>query len=141
MERKAVICECVSNDVFLVEDTLTLGLEPVAAYSPIPKGENTFAGQLRSAVKKVIRNRTEIVRPRDVDDLVSRLSGMDIIYVVAGSEYGIPYCNELSMKLGFPHDDPATTPDRTDKLRMHRVLERADMHCVRSVPVSSEDDI
>lgn len=141
MGRKAVICECVSNGVFLVDDALAMGLEPVVVYPPIPKGEDTFAGQLRAAASKVIGDRAEILRPRDMDDLVSMLDGMDIACVVVGSEYGIPYFDMLCERLGIPGNDPSTTADRTTKLGMHSALERAGLRHIRSVRISSEEDI
>ena len=47
MARKAVICECTSNGIFLVRDCIDQGLDPVVVYPPLPAGEDDFAGRMR----------------------------------------------------------------------------------------------
>ena len=140
MARKAVICECTSNGVFLVEDCIAQGLDPVVVYPPLPAGEDDFAGRMRRIAERMVSDRAEVIRPAGMDDLVSKLEGCDVACVIAGSEYGIPYADRLSSVLGLPGNDPSTTPDRTDKLRMHRALERAGLRHIRTVPARSEDD-
>ena len=141
MARKAVICECTSNGIFLVRDCIDQGLDPVVVYPPLPAGEDDFAGRMRRIAEQRIVDLAEVIRPADMDDLVSRLEGYDIACVIAGSEYGIPYADRLSSILGLPGNDPSTTPDRTDKLHMHRALERAGLRHIRTVPVRSEEDV
>lgn len=141
MARKAVICECTSNGIFLVRDCIDQGLDPVVVYPPLPAGEDDFAGRMRRIAEQRIVDLAEVIRPADMDDLVSRLEGYDIACVIAGSEYGIPYADRLSYILGLPGNDPSTTPYRTDKLHMHRALKRAGLRHIRTVPVRSEEDI
>lgn len=141
MGRKAVICECSSMGVRLVDDALGLGLEPVAVYPPLPEGSDFLAAEVRGSSPKDLAGKVEILRPGDVDELVRMLSGKDVACVLAGSEYGVPYADMLSARLGLPGNDPSTTGDRTEKLLMQRALERAGLRSIRTATVSREEDI
>lgn len=141
MGRKAVICECSSNGTFLIDDCRKMGLDPVVVYPPIPDEETSLIGEIRRSSESKIGGSAEIIRKSGMDEVADMLSGCDVACVMAGSEYGVPFADMLSRRLGLPGNDPSTTADRTEKLQMHRALERAGMRCIRTVPVSSEDDI
>ncbi len=141
MARKAIICECVSNGVLLVDDCLSMGLDPVVVYPPIPGGEDTFAGSLRRSAESIIAGRAEVIRPESFDGLIARLDGMDVACVIAGSEFGIRYADMLNTALGLPGNDPDTVLDRTDKMHMHSALARAGIRHIGSRMVRSENDI
>lgn len=140
MGRKAVICECSSSGINLIDDALALGLDPVAAFPPLPGGSGFLAAEVRGSPED-LADRAEVLMPRDLDDLLGMLSGMDVACVLAGSEYGIRYADMLSDRLGLPGNDPSTTGDRTEKLLMHRALERAGLRCIRTAEITCEEDI
>ena len=125
MGRKAIICECSSNGTFLIDDCVNLGLEPVVIYPPIPDESDSLIGEIRRSSEAAIAGRAEIMRVTDMREVAARLDGCDVACVVAGSEYGVPFADELAHLLGLPGNDPSTTRDRTEKLHMHRALERS----------------
>ena len=141
MGRKAVICECSSNGTFLIDDCIGLGLEPVVVYPPIPDEESSLIGEIRRNSEKAVAGRAEIIRASSMDEVAEDLSGCDVACVMAGSEYGVPFADELARRLGLPGNDPSTTRDRTEKLYMHRALESAGLRHIRTWKISSEDDI
>ena len=141
MGRKAIICECSSNGTFLIDDCIGLGLEPVVIYPPIPDESDSLIGEIRRSSEAEIAGRAEIMRVTDMREVAARLNGCDVACVMVGSEYGVPFADELSNLLGLPGNDPSTTGDRTEKLHMHRALERAGLRHIRTAPLTSDDDV
>ena len=141
MGRKAIICECSSNGTFLIDDCVDLGLEPVVIYPPIPDESDSLIGEIRKSSEAAIAGRAEIMRVTDMREVAARLDGCDVACVMAGSEYGVPFADELAGLLGLPGNDPSTTRDRTEKLHMHRALERAGLRHIRTAPIASDDDM
>ena len=140
MGRKAVICECSSNGTFLIDDCIGLGLEPVAVYLPIPDEDDSLVGMLRRSSENALEG-IEVIHAPDVEGIARRLSGSDVACVIAGSEFGVPCADALSRMLGLPGNDPRTTCDRTEKLRMHEALARAGIRHIRTSRVDSAEDI
>ena len=140
MGRKAVICECSSKGTFLIDDCRNLGLEPVAVYLPIPDEDDSLVGMLRRSSEKALEG-VEIIRAPDAEEVARRLSGSDVACVIAGSEFGVPCADALSKLLGLPGNDPSTTRDRTEKLCMHRALERAGLRSIRTSRIESREDL
>ena len=140
MGRKAVICECSSNGTFLVEDCRNLGLEPVAVYLPIPDEDDSLVGMLRRSSEKALEG-VEVIHAPDAGEVARMLSGSDVACVIAGSEFGVPCADELSKILGLPGNDPSTTRDHTEKLCMHRALERAGLRSIRTSRIDSAEDL
>ena len=118
MGRKAVICECSSNGTFLIDDCRKMGLDPVVVYPPIPDEETSLIGEIRRSSEAKIGGSAEIIRKSGMDEVADMLSGCDVACVMAGSEYGVPFADMLSRRLGLPGNDPSTTADRTEKLQM-----------------------
>ncbi len=137
---KIVICECVSNGVFLLEDCRRLGLEPVVVFPPVAEGDSLVTDARESAVE-FIGDSVEVLYPESLDELVERLSGEDIACIIPGSEYGIVYADLLTTALGFPGNDPESTYRRTTKFGMHESLREAGLRYIPSRMVRCKEDI
>ncbi len=136
---KVVICECASNGTFLLDDCRSMGLEPIVIF---PESVNdSLVESVRQSSIGAIDDSVTVLHPTSVDEAIDFLSGMDIACVIAGSEYGIHFADQLSKRLGFPGNDPSTTHRRTTKYHMQSSLKEAGLRYIANSRVSSKEDV
>ncbi len=127
---KVIIIECVSNGLFLIDDCRKLGFDPVVVFPPWDENDSVM-GAIRESALQNIDKSVEVIFPKSVDDLIEKISDYDIKCIITGSEFGIPFADMLSHKMGLPCNHPDTTTKRTTKYGMHSALKDAGLRYIR----------
>lgn len=78
---------------------------------------------------------------RDVDAAADELRALGVTTVIAGSEYGVTLADELSERLGLPHQRHELRAARRDKYLMAQALADAGLPHAKTVAVRSESEL
>lgn len=140
--KYVVICEGASSATLYVEEVLNRGFKPIIINPPRP--DCGIVDEFSLEFKKSTGDKAIFIDMNDESeyaDVIKRLRELEVIAVVAGSEYGVRYADRISKELGLPGNDPETTDLRCTKRGMIESLEKAGIRAIKTAVVHSEEDI
>ena len=85
-------------------------------------------------------NFIEVLSPSPSDELASRLSGRNVVAVVAGCDTAVMLTDELCERLGLSGNDPATSAVRRYKDQMHEALKLRGLRYINTKVFKSFED-
>ena len=143
MKKKIVIAEYVSTGINLVYDVLSRGYEPVLLDCPYIAAEEdiSYFTEYRKSVKATLpKGLTIIEENHNYEEVLEQVRALDPLFVIAGSEFGVPYATRLADDLGLPGNSKKNLKAMTEKDSMHEALKDYGIRYIRGKVIESVEE-
>ena len=143
MKKKIVIAEYVSTGINLVYDVLSRGYEPVLLDCPYIAAEEdiSYFTELRKSVKATLPEGLTIIEENhNYNEVLEQVKALNPLFVIAGSEFGVPYATRLADDLGLPGNSQKNLKAMTEKDSMHEALKNYGIRYIRGKVIESLDE-
>jgi len=143
MKKKIVIAEYVSTGENFVYDVLSRGYEPIlldCTYIASDEDLEYFKG-LRESVKARLPQGLKIIEENsDYSAVLEQIQKLKPDFVIAGSEFGVPYATRLAEDLGLAGNPVKSLKAMTEKDAMHQALKEYGIRYIRGQVISSKEE-
>ena len=139
MNNAVILCEAISNGCYYAKEIRKHGLVPIIVNPAIAVSSDYAA--LRVEGKK----NTDPYEPLYLNDaespeeVLEQVADYNILAVVAGSELGVPFADQLAAAFGLPGNNPLSSNARRDKNAMQAALANAGLRHIRGRAVQDID--
>ena len=143
MKKKIVIAEYVSTGINLVYDVLSRGYEPVLLDCPYIAAEEdlNYFTEYRKSVKATLPEGLTIIEENhNYEEVLEQVRALDPLFIIAGSEFGVPYATRLADDLGLPGNSKKNLKAMTEKDSMHEALKNYGIRYIRGKVIESVEE-
>ena len=139
---RIAICEYISTGINFVDDIKARGYEPVLVEGHYVGKEEEVAEfrEMRSKANAGMSDLKIVRENPDYNEVLRQLKELKPLYVIAGSEFGVPLATRLAEDLGLPGNPVSAIPSMTEKDAMQEALRRNGLRYIRGKIITSEKE-